>query len=60
MSEFIKKLVTVRTYTTFKGWTVAYTYRLMNEGRIKWTIIDGVKFVLPTEEELNQIQNSRK
>lgn len=60
MSELINKLVTVRTYTTFKGWTVAYTYRLMNEGRIKWMSIDGVKFVIPTVEELNQIQNSRK
>lgn len=50
-------LVTVRTYTNFKGWTVAYTYRLMKEGRISYTEIDGVKFVILTDSELKEIRS---
>lgn len=51
----MKNLVTVRTYSLYKGWTAVYTYKLMKEGKVKHTTIDGVKFIVLDDQEYQQV-----
>ena len=39
------KLKTVKNYATLKGYTPQRIYQLEKEGQVKFTEIDGVKFV---------------
>ncbi len=47
--DFLKvdktKLKTVKNFATLKGYTPQRIYQLEKEGQIKFTEIDGVKFV---------------
>lgn len=49
----IKDYKTVNNYAKEKGVTVGYIYKLINEGKIKAEIIDGVKFVDTSKAKVN-------
>jgi hypothetical protein len=40
------KLKTIKNYATSRGFTPQRIYQLEKEGKIKFTEIDGVKFVM--------------
>lgn len=55
----MKNLVTVRTYSLFKGWTAVYTYKLMKENKVNYTTIDGVRFIILDDDEYKQIKQKQ-
>lgn len=55
-----ENLITVRNYALFKKQTESYIHRLCRDGKIKTHEIDGVRFIIVSDEVYNQIQESRK
>lgn len=55
-----KNLITVRNYALFKKQTESYIHRQCRDGKIKTHEIDGVRFIVVSDEIYQQIQESRK
>lgn len=55
-----KNLVTVRTFALYKKCTETYIHKQCRDGRIKTHEIDGVRFIVVSDEVYQQIQESRK
>lgn len=49
-----QKLVTVRTYAGIKGVTSVCVYKWIEQGKVNKKVIDGVIFVVLTDEEMKQ------
>lgn len=53
----MRNLVTIRTYASMYNVTSACVYKWEKQNKIKTTQIDGVKFVVLTDEEVKQRQS---
>lgn len=49
-----ERLVTVRTYAEMKGVTTVCVYKWERQNKVRTKKIDGVKFVVLTDEEVKQ------
>lgn len=55
-----QKLVTVRTYAGIKGVTSVCVYKWIDQGKVNKKVIDGVIFVVLTDEEMKQRKEEEK
>lgn len=55
-----ERLMTIRNYAAMKGVTVPAIYLWEKRGKVKIENMDGVKFVVLTDEEMKQRKEAEK